>query len=286
MAAARSCTTPCWSDLPTDLLASIVQFLELPGALAFACVCTSWRAASGDIPHPRTPWLMSWEPDPHPAGGRSRSAVTCKLRNLLDVDRVHSLTFPAGTFVTCCGASNGWLVVVDELCNLSLHNPFTSQTIPLPPVTDFPCVTAVVPDDQGKIKAYRLSRSSGQYIDAQQYDAYHLATYFYWKAELSGDPSGGGDYAVTVVHFGGRWISHVSCPTTRGKSRLTDSAGARASTSTHSSTTRTIWPRISTGRRSCPATRPEAATTPSRSSTSAAGLAPSAIEDVVMGGAD
>ncbi|KAF7003357.1 hypothetical protein CFC21_018678 [Triticum aestivum] len=215
MAAARSCTNPCWSDLPTDLLASIVQLLELPGALAFASVCTSWRAAAGDIPHPRTPWLMSWDPDSHPAGGRSCSAVTCKLRNLLDVDRVHSLTFPAGTFVTCCGASNGWLVVVDELCNLSLHNPFTSITIPLPPVTDFPCVTAVVHDDQGKIKGYRLSRSSGQYIDAQQYAAYHLATYFYWKAELSGDPSGGGDYAVTIVHFGGRWISHVRAGDTR-----------------------------------------------------------------------
>ncbi|KAI5011247.1 hypothetical protein ZWY2020_013384 [Hordeum vulgare] len=215
MTAARSCTDPCWSDLPADLLTSIVQRLQLPGAVAFASVCTSWRAAAGGIPDPRTPWLMSWEQDPHPAVRRGRSAVTCKFRSLLDADRVYSLTFPEGTFVTCCGASNGWLVVVDELCNLSLHNPFTSQTIALPPVTDFPCVTAAVHDERGKIKAYRLSRSSGEYVDARQYDAYHLATYFYWKAELSGNPSGGGDYAVTVVHFGGQWISHVRAGDTR-----------------------------------------------------------------------
>ncbi|KAF7010760.1 hypothetical protein CFC21_025127 [Triticum aestivum] len=207
---AAAAAAPCWSDLPTDLLTSIVQLLELPGALAFATVCASWRsaAAAGGVPPPGTPWLMSWVPEPHPAIGRSRSAVTCKLRNLLDVDKAYSVTFPEGTFVTCCGASDGWLVVVDELCNLSLHNLFTSRTIPLPPVTAFPRVEAEY-DDQGEIERYRL-KSLYQHSPDVTYGAHHLATFFYRKAVLSGSPSrGGGDYVVTVVHYGGEWISYA-----------------------------------------------------------------------------
>jgi hypothetical protein len=145
---------------------------------------------------------MSWEP-----AAVKPSAVTCEFRHLLDVDKVYKATFPEGSFVTCCGASNGWLVVVDELCNLSLRNPFTSRTIPLPPVTDFPCVEAV--RDGHGITCYRLSNSSSQYRQVQHYDAHHLATFFYRKAVLSGDPAGGGGYTVTIIHYGGEWVSHV-----------------------------------------------------------------------------
>jgi hypothetical protein len=207
-AAAVACSNPDLSDLPTDLLTSIVQLLDvdLPGAYAFASVCSSWSSAAfaAGIPPLRTPWLMSWEPSLKP----SSSAVTCEFRRLLDVDKVYKVSFPEGSFVTCCGASNGWLVVVDELCNLSLRNPFTSRTIPLPPVTDFPCVEAVR-DGHGNITSYRLTSRSGPYTEAQLYDAHHLATFFYRKAVLSGDPSGGGDYSVTIIHFGGAWVSHV-----------------------------------------------------------------------------
>ncbi|CAM0902644.1 unnamed protein product [Alopecurus aequalis] len=201
------CTSPDWSDLPTDLLTSIVQLLDLPGALAFASVCASWCsvAVAAGTPPLHTPWLMSWEPAVKHCG----EAVTCEFRRpLVDVDRVHKLTFPEGAFVTCCGASGGWLVVVDELCNLSLHNAFTSRTIPLPPVTDFPCVEALR-DGQGNITRYLIRSSEFDDDDAELHDTYHLATFFYRKAVLSGDPSGGGDYAVTVIHHGGEWVSHV-----------------------------------------------------------------------------
>ena len=209
-------TSSSWSDLPTDLLMRILKLLELPEALAFAAVCTSWcsAATAADIPCYPTPWLMSWahlveeseslgEESIYQVNNNSKSTVICKFRHLLDVGKAYDVTFPKGCFVTCCGSSHGWLVLVNELCNLLLYNPFTSDMIPLPPITDFSFVEAVYDDKQGNMEGYRLDKGR------KLYGANYLAKYFYMKAVLSCSPSKGGNYILTIIHHDSSCVSFV-----------------------------------------------------------------------------
>nr|CAB3446091.1 unnamed protein product [Digitaria exilis] len=138
---------PSWSDLPVDVLLCILDRLELPQALAFASVCTTWRstAVAAGVPCCSGPWLMTWADllEEREKQGRSSSAVTCNFYHLLDVGKAYGVTSPQGCFVACCGASHEWLVLVNELSNLVLYNPFTTAIIHLPPITDFACASIV-----------------------------------------------------------------------------------------------------------------------------------------------
>ncbi|KAF8751974.1 hypothetical protein HU200_012001 [Digitaria exilis] len=96
-AALGSFPSPSWSDLPIDILISILQWLELPQALAFASVCTTWRAAAigAGVPCSFAPWIMSWgkhlkETHVH---GRCSSVVTCNLYHPVDVKKYYGVSF-------------------------------------------------------------------------------------------------------------------------------------------------------------------------------------------------
>ncbi|KAF8769724.1 hypothetical protein HU200_006333 [Digitaria exilis] len=107
---------PSWSDLPVDVLLCILDRLELPQALAFASVCTTWRstAVAAGVPCCSGPWLMTWADllEEREKQGRSSSAVTCNFYHLLDVGKAYGVTSPQGCFVACCGASHEWLKAV------------------------------------------------------------------------------------------------------------------------------------------------------------------------------
>jgi len=198
-----SCTSPGWSDLPIDIILAILQRLELPQALAFASVCTTWRAAATAAGVPRCgPLILSWANHLKKTSFPQDecTALTCNWRHLLNVDKAYDVSFPHGCFVACCGASHGWLVLVNELSGLVLYNPFTTSMIPLPPVTDFSCVEAV----------YRSGGSSEHYLAAGiTCHASSLGTWFYQKAVLSDSPSKGGDYTVMIIHCDSNWLSFV-----------------------------------------------------------------------------
>ncbi|XP_071676913.1 putative F-box protein At4g22180 [Lolium perenne] len=193
-----------WSDLPTDLLLSILQRLELRESFAFASVCTSWCSAAADAGIPLTcrPWLMSWAHlvEERKAEISCSSAVTCQFRHLLDVNKSYDVDFPKGCFVACCGASHGWLVLVNELANLVLFNPITTEMVPLPPITDCTFVEAVY-DDQGSIRGYHI------FYKDKLHDAKDVATWFYQKAVLSCTPSKGGNYTVMIIHYDSNCLS-------------------------------------------------------------------------------
>ncbi|CAN6284542.1 unnamed protein product [Urochloa humidicola] len=198
-------TSPSWSDLPTDILLGILQRLELPQALVFALVCKSWRLAAtvAGIPPSSTPWLMSWRDllEERKDQVKGSSAVTCKLRHLLDVDKVYDVTFPRSSFVRCCGASHGWLILVNEPCNLVLYNPFTLAMISLPPVTDFTFMEAVY-DGKGNMEGYLYDKDG-------VYKPKDLAAWFYQKAVLSCSPLKKGECSVVIIHRDGSWLSFV-----------------------------------------------------------------------------
>ena len=124
--------------------------------------------------------------------------MTCKFRHLLDVDKVYDVTFPRSSFVRC-GASHGWLILVNELCDLVLYNPFTLAMISLPPVTDFSFVEAVY-DDEGNKEGYLYDKGG-------VYKAKDLAASFYQKAVLSCSPLKKDEYSVVIIHCDGSWLS-------------------------------------------------------------------------------
>lgn len=192
-----------WSDLPIDILHTILQYLEVPQRVAFASVCSTWQSASAasGVPSSSVPWFMSWtdlmEERKKMHGGR---ALTCSFYHLLDVDKAYAVSFPR-CFVACCGASHGWLIMVNELSNLVLYNPFTMATIDLPPVTDFSCVEAVY-DDSGALEHYI-------FVKKRVHETKYLGTWFYQKAVLSCSPSKTGDYVVMIIHRDSDWLSFV-----------------------------------------------------------------------------
>ncbi|KAM0859849.1 hypothetical protein ACQ4PT_046920 [Festuca glaucescens] len=187
-------STADWTDLPSDLLARILQLLQLPEALAVAAVCTSWRsvaAAAGD-PRARIPWLVSWEP----TTGYCRSS---EFRNLLDTHKTYKVSLPEGRrHLDWCGSSHGWLVASNEYSNLVLYHPFTFDIIPLPPITDLECVKAVH-DSDGNIVGYRYGNDHEH--EPTQHAVHSLGTWFYQKVVLSCDPSQDGDYVAVTIHY-------------------------------------------------------------------------------------
>ncbi|GJN26736.1 hypothetical protein PR202_gb14694 [Eleusine coracana subsp. coracana] len=202
------CTSGSWSDLPIDILLIILRRLELPQTLVFASVCKTWRSAvnAAGLPRSCTPWILSWanhleKKKKNKAQGKCNTAVTCNSYHL-DVEDSYDISFPRDCFVTCCGASHGWLVLVNELSNLVLYNPFTTAMIPLPPTTDFACVEGVY-GTHGNLEHYRY-RSPGELYAA---DCFGIPLYA--KAVLSCSPSKRNDYVVMVIHHDGTWLSFV-----------------------------------------------------------------------------
>ncbi|KQJ84345.1 hypothetical protein BRADI_5g20265v3 [Brachypodium distachyon] len=177
-----------WADLPGDLLGLVFPLLELPEALAAAAVCSSWcsAAAAAGVPRSHTPWLVHWEQ-------LHLKDDTIEFRNLLSAEyktRYKVNLLQAG----------------DELSNLVLCNPFTFDTIPLPPITDFECVKGVY-DTEGGIVGYRYGKDHQRFNPATG----RLGRWFYQKVVLSCDPSSssshGGDYTAIVVHYDGDRVS-------------------------------------------------------------------------------
>ncbi|KAF8656421.1 hypothetical protein HU200_060691 [Digitaria exilis] len=200
MAALAPFPIPSWSELPTDILISILQRLELPQALVFASVCTTWRASAttAGVPRSWAPWIMSWgnhlkEMRVH-GHDRCSSVVTCNLYHPVDVNKSYAVSFPKGCFVLCCGPSHGWLILANDLSNLVLYNPVTLAMIPLPPVTDFTCVEVTC---------------GGYSLKGNFFEADRFGMWFYQKAVLSCSPSKGGVYSVMLIHNDSSWLSFV-----------------------------------------------------------------------------
>uniref|UniRef100_A0A0D9VW36 F-box domain-containing protein n=1 Tax=Leersia perrieri TaxID=77586 RepID=A0A0D9VW36_9ORYZ len=203
---------PCsWSDLPIDILILILERLELPHALAFASVCTTWGSAAtaAGVPRSRAPWIMSWGNNldkmllTQDERCSSSDVKCCNLYHPVEntPDKIYSVSFPKGCFAACCGASHGWLILANRLSNLVLYNPVTSAKIHLPPVADFTCVSAIY-DNSGNLKHYRWLGSL--------YEPICLGRWFYQKAVLSRSPSKGGhDYIVMIIHQESEWLSFV-----------------------------------------------------------------------------
>ncbi|XP_042396584.1 F-box protein At2g05970-like [Zingiber officinale] len=161
--------SPSWSEIPTDLLYSILSKLSTPDLFRSAAVCSHWsavvdklRRSPGDQ-RPQMPWLVPEE--------QFLIDGDCNYQNnynffSLSEGRVYDIPSPATRFLkTVAGSSHGWLITVRKV-SVQLLNPITQVHINLPST---PTV-------------------GGRNVEA-------------FKAVLSSDPSRGGDYSVVFVFY-------------------------------------------------------------------------------------
>ncbi|XP_042387333.1 F-box/kelch-repeat protein At1g57790-like [Zingiber officinale] len=158
-----------WSEIPTDLLYSLLSKVSIPDLFRSAAVCSHWsavvdklRRSPGDQ-RPQIPWLV---PE-----GQFLIDGDCNSQNnynffSLSEGRVYDIPSPATRLLkTVVGSSHGWLITVRKV-SVQLLNPITQVHINLPST---PTV-------------------GGRHLEAV-------------KAVLSSDPSGGGDYSVVLEFY-------------------------------------------------------------------------------------
>jgi len=142
-----------WSNLPADILTSILCCLKFPDLFSSAAVCTSWRATARNLrrlgriySRPQTPCLFYISP----AGAELYSLAAGRSYRLPD------LPSPPVADRYIWGSSHGWLVSADARSDLQLLNPATGEQIGLPPVTTMEHVMPVL-DAAGELSRYELS---------------------------------------------------------------------------------------------------------------------------------
>ncbi|PNT65444.1 hypothetical protein BRADI_4g42510v3 [Brachypodium distachyon] len=128
---------PSWSDLPADVLATVLGELEFPDLFrSAAAACTTWRAAArallrlGIYNRSQSPCLFYTAA----AAAGTRAA---ELFSLADKTTYKAVRLPDPPIEerNIVGSSHGWLVTADARSELLLLNPATGDQIDLPPVS-------------------------------------------------------------------------------------------------------------------------------------------------------
>ncbi|CAO2165248.1 unnamed protein product [Urochloa humidicola] len=126
------------SDLPRDLLLSVLSLLEIRDLFASAVVCLGWRAAARQLRLWPTqgPYLVSSSSD--------HDAATAALHNISTGRSFHaSLPDPPFRSRYIVGSFHGWLVTADEQSQLHLINPITGAQLALPPPESIKGIIAI-----------------------------------------------------------------------------------------------------------------------------------------------
>uniref|UniRef100_A0A0D9XTF1 KIB1-4 beta-propeller domain-containing protein n=1 Tax=Leersia perrieri TaxID=77586 RepID=A0A0D9XTF1_9ORYZ len=174
-------------------------------------VCSSWHSAYVQIrklglwKESQTPYLIyttESEPD-YPEGIVLYSLAERKSYIL-------SLPDPPIYDRLVIGSSHGWIITVDDMCQLHLLNPITGDQIALPSITTIEQFEAIY-DDNGVVCCYRLSFFTGDNVNETPrvgtfLSCEELQDTCFQKAFLSDDPSTG-NYYVVLIHESFRQIS-------------------------------------------------------------------------------
>ncbi|KAF7103226.1 hypothetical protein CFC21_104237 [Triticum aestivum] len=214
-----------WSDLPGDLLESVLARLPVPDRFRFPAVCTAWWSAASAL-HPRavpvpSPWLMlPFDLTARRRRGGGTSSEEARFLSLSD-GRTYTVPQPAPAISDrlCVGSSpDGWLVTADAASELHLLNPLTGAQVPLPPPDTLSFVHASR-DADGHVVSYSLrccfadddgDEGATVIVPPESFAPDRLRYEFYEKAILVSAPreghtaapgSGGswGGYAVMLI---------------------------------------------------------------------------------------
>ncbi|CAH8354203.1 unnamed protein product [Eruca vesicaria subsp. sativa] len=122
-----------WSELPEDLIKSVLERLDFPDSRRAETVCWSWYSAAKRCvaKKQQIPWLILLPDEDDRINNH-----WCKLFNPGEKDKLYKIRDEDVEFAnSCCLATYGnWLFMVDYWYNLYLLNIFTHERIDLPPV--------------------------------------------------------------------------------------------------------------------------------------------------------
>ncbi|XP_044971911.1 putative F-box protein At2g33200 [Hordeum vulgare subsp. vulgare] len=140
---------PDWSNLPPDVLTTVLGDLEFPDLFRAADVCTAWRATAralrrlGIYSRPQTPCLFY------------TTAAGAELFSLADKKAYRArLPDPPIRERNIIGSSYGWLVTADARSEIHLLNPATGEQVALPSVATIEQVSPVL-DRDGNLERSR-----------------------------------------------------------------------------------------------------------------------------------
>jgi hypothetical protein len=190
-----------WSELPADILNTVLSELEFPDLFSSAAVCTTWRDTVRAFRHlgmynrPQTPCLLYI--------AAATGTHTAELFSLAD-KKTYKARIPDPPIGerNIVGSSHGWLVTADGRSELHLLNPVTGEQIALPSVVTIEQVSPVF-DHVGSLERYDLSfyydTTRTEYETPQPYALDELRGILYRKVVLSCDPSQG-NCTVMMIH--------------------------------------------------------------------------------------
>lgn len=149
-------------ELPLDILLEIFSHLEVPDLVRAGSVCSSWHAAYtslcriGSFRLHQTPCLLYTS--------KFFGASDVSLYSLAE-KKVYTLTLPDPPIQSrqIIGSSYGWIITVDERCEVHLVNPITGEQIALPSITTIEQVKPIY-DDAGSISKCEYSWYIGKEI--------------------------------------------------------------------------------------------------------------------------
>ncbi|BAS86901.1 Os03g0802100, partial [Oryza sativa Japonica Group] len=138
--------------LPEDLLVQILSRLEIPDLLRASSVCSSWHSAYttlhslGQYKRHQTPCLFYTSE----SAGKNVGCIYS-----LAEQRTYKITLPDPPIRDryLIGSSDGWLVTIDDKCEMHLLNPVTREQMALPPVITMEQVNPTY-DESGAIVKY------------------------------------------------------------------------------------------------------------------------------------
>ncbi|OWM84707.1 hypothetical protein CDL15_Pgr027494 [Punica granatum] len=167
--------SPDWTLLPKDVFGLVLdKLVDISDRVRTASVCKPWLSIAQDHsmrwlkPAPtQLPMLLV----PTDDNSTTHRGLYCVDGNRVLGSRLH---IPYSK--RCCGSSHGWLIFAEEDLALTLFNPFSQETIHLPPITRVP-----------------TSEEIGE--------SYYSHEYEIRKAVLSKDPSlAPNDYEVLALY--------------------------------------------------------------------------------------
>ncbi|CAL9211537.1 unnamed protein product [Musa hybrid cultivar] len=184
-----------WSKLSTDVLGLIHDKLSIPDCIRLKAACKSWNLAFKFKHHcpPKleSPWLML--PDHNDTVAWFFSIVDKKIYKVPCPE-------PMIRRRICIGSCHGWLIIVDDNCNMHLLNPLTGVQIPLPSVTTLPFVK-IVRDSQERINKFMIGeqQTNGDVV-YMAYSVWRMRRFFFHKAVLSMAPDADGNFTVVMIY--------------------------------------------------------------------------------------
>ncbi|KAF3340322.1 F-box protein [Carex littledalei] len=185
---------PDWYLLPPELHKAIGEKVtSLADYIRFRAVCRPWRSACSPRPNHlplQLPWLML----PYQSDGNDDSI---RLFYDLSASKIHKLDLPETRGASICGSSHGWLVLQKDQV-VSLLNPITRATIPLPPFTGPPFNIGIAP-----LHASNDDELFFAIWEADKYTINLSDNFMVWKAILTSsplDPS-----CMVFVFTGSKW---------------------------------------------------------------------------------